>query len=309
MEDKLTNEGQITINDSVENIELTQNQKVWYILSIISWTFFICCQIESYINESSMFFNKDFYLFFYLPITKLFILVISLAGLIIYLIFTTCKKDLYLLNGMLDRKSKFHFIPFLLTSILFIIDLHIKNCFVRRDYYSFRCTEKASKILIIIDLTFSLLSIILFIFSYIHMNLHYKWYIVLFIKKGAFSCLIPYILYKLLLDINILILFYLVDINDNINLLFKITVILSFCLIGLVSLGFSLKFKDTLLAFNNAIIYLGFIIKFFIINTDIKKAMGIIVDIVLGIIISANFLLSFFIIVHLAKNHNYLIFK
>lgn len=317
MEDKFNIEGQVTINDSDENIELNQDQKVWYVLSIISWTLFVCCQIESYINESSMFFNIYFYYIFYLPVTKIFILVISLAGLIFYLIFTTCKKDINLINGMVDRKSKFHFIPFLLISILFIIDQTIKNCFIGKVYYEdyyedhydhhynyIRCSERAIKVLLIIDLAFSLLSFTLFIFSYIHMNLHCKWYIVLFIKKGAFSCLIPYILYKLFLDINLLILYEFKGIN-----ILRITIVISLCLIGLVSLGLSLKFKDILLAFINAIIYLGLIIKFSINNSGIKNDLGKILNIFVGIIISANFLLSFFVIVNLTKNHNYLIFK
>ena len=100
---------------------------------------------------------------------------ISLAGLIIYLIFTTYKKDQNLLNGILGRKSKYHFIPLLLVSILFIIDQLIKNCVVDNDYYHFFYEEYEYErnydinipvmILFLTNLALHLLSIILFIFS------------------------------------------------------------------------------------------------------------------------------------------------
>ena len=154
-------------------------------------------------------------------------------------------------------------------------------------------------ILFLTNLALHLLSIILFIFSYIQIDLQCKWYIILSIKKGTFSCLIPYLLYKLLFYINILI---------NLNSILRVSIIFSFSLIGIFSLGFSLIFKDILLTFNNAIIYFGFIIKFNLENLAIKAFLGKILNIVLGIIISSTVFLSFFVIVYLVKKHNEIIF-
>ena len=63
MENNSKEEEIIIPNDFEVNIEINQKQIVWYVLSIISWVLFICCQIESYINDSSMFFNRRFYFF------------------------------------------------------------------------------------------------------------------------------------------------------------------------------------------------------------------------------------------------------
>ena len=306
MEDNLQKEELMAINESDEISELNQDQIIWYVLSIASWLLFVCCQIESFINEVSMMFNKIYY-FFHLPVTKLFILVINLAGLIVYVIFTNCKKESKLLNGMLHGKSKFHFIPFILGSILFIIDQHIKNCIGEKtknenndDGY---CKESTKEILIIADSAFSLLSIILFIFSYIQMKLQCKWYIVLTIKKGAFSCLIPYLLYKLLIDINMLI--YIEDKED----LLKITVTFSVSLIGFFSFLYSLIFKDMLITFTNALIYCGLIIKYFLEYDNFKHSLDTPFKIIIGSIISIVVLLSIFVIVYLSIKHNELIFN
>ena len=101
-----TNNEQYLINPPDEAIyELNQNYTLWYVFSLLSWFLFICCQIESYLSDL-----KNIYLNIYF--LKIFILLISLVGLIVYLVFTTCKKNQNLYNGMLGGNSKFHFVFF-----------------------------------------------------------------------------------------------------------------------------------------------------------------------------------------------------
>ena len=48
-------------------------------------------------------------------------MVIALAGFILYMIKSTCKKDDSVYGGMMGEWSKFHFVPLLFVSALFII--------------------------------------------------------------------------------------------------------------------------------------------------------------------------------------------
>ena len=48
-------------------------------------------------------------------------MIITLAGFIIYMVKSTCKKDDAVYNGMMGQWSKFHFFPLLCVSALFII--------------------------------------------------------------------------------------------------------------------------------------------------------------------------------------------
>ena len=92
--------------------------------------------------------------------------------LIIYLIFTTCKKDQNLYNGMLGGKAKFHFIFFLFSSALFIIGQVIKfdnfddYRYDEYDEYEYDFYRKLTKKLMITDFIFSLFGIITLLFSY-----------------------------------------------------------------------------------------------------------------------------------------------
>ena len=96
-----TNNKQYLINASDETKnELNQNYSLWYVFSLLSWFLFICCQIESYLSDLKNI-HENFY------ILKIFILLISLAGLIVYLVFTSCKKNQNLYNGMLGEIQNF----------------------------------------------------------------------------------------------------------------------------------------------------------------------------------------------------------
>ena len=197
-----TNNEQYLVNavDEPKN-ELNQNI-LWYVFSLLSWFLLVCCQIESYLSDSNSFYkNSGLTPYGYIPILKIFILLFSISGLIIYLIFTTCKKDQNLYNGMLGGNAKFHFVFFLFASALFIIDQLMKFGYFDDyrydeydDYYESDFYKKLTKKLMIADFIFSIFGIITLLFSYTQIKLACEWYIVLPIKKGTFSCFIPYLI-------------------------------------------------------------------------------------------------------------------
>jgi len=246
---------------------------VWYILSISSWALFSCCLLESYLNDPSLNYTKNYYginiTILYLPIVKIFITSLNLVGFIIYLIFTSCKKDKHLYKSMFRGITKFHFVPLLLTSALLILQ-HIS--------ISFKISSETNqKNILISDLVIALLALGTFIITYIGMHLPCEWYIVLAIKKGTFSCLIPYLLYNSLFDIVILI-----EKEETA----QIIAIISMILLAVVSLSLSCIFKDIIIAFINALIYAGFIIfcvSFNFENLKIKKLIIIFIWLILSI--------------------------
>jgi len=278
MEIPKNNQAVLEINreDSMSSDLIDDNNRislVWYILSISSWALFSCCLLESYLNDPSFNNTKYYYginiTILYLPIVKIFITSLNLVGFIIYLIFTSCKKDKHLYKSMFRGITKFHFVPLLLTSALLILQ-HISISFKISS-------ERNQKNILISDLVIALLALGTFIITYIGMHLPCEWYIVLAIKKGTFSCLIPYLLYNSLFDIVILI-----EKEETA----QIIAIISMILLAVVSLSLSCIFKDIIIAFINALIYAGFIIfcaSLNFENSKIKKLIIIFIWLILGI--------------------------
>lgn len=303
-----TNNDAYLINSSNEQkIELSQNYNLWYVFSVLSWFLFVCCQIESYLSDSNRFnieFNNLINLYF--PILKIFILLLSMSGLIIYLIFTTCKRNQNLYNGMLGGNAKFHFIFFFFASALYIIGQSLKYeiIYIEDNYWNYFPSSFIKKIQTT-DLVFSIFTIIILVFSYTQLKLPCEWYIVLSIKKGTFSCFIPYTILKISLDILYLLIIRR-DLSENTA---KFLIVLFFLSIGVISLAFSFIFKDIIIAFTNIIIYISFIIYYSFIVEEIKGDISMGYIVFLGIIIVGIFLSSFILIGFLVIKHKENIFK
>lgn len=288
--------------------ELNQNYTLWYVFSLLSWFLFVCCQIESYLSDSNSFYrNPGFTPYDYIPILKIFILLLSISGLIIYLIFTTCKKDQNLYNGMLGGNAKFHFVFFLFASALFIIDQLMKygygyDEYDRYDEDQYNFYQKLTKKLMIADFIFSIFGIFTLLFSYTQIKLACEWYIVLPIKKGTFSCFIPYLIYKICLD-----LIYFIFNRDNFSIkLYKFIIILYFILLGLISLGLSFLFKDIILAFTNGLIYIGNMIYYSLNAENMKESLttGFVVFegfIIVGVSLASFILIGILVLIHKEK--------
>ena len=251
----------------------------WYILSIISWILFGIIMWVSFYNGTYIWdpyqnlFNdiSDYYGYLPIEINKslpyiyTYFFLISIIGLAVYLIFTTCKKNQSLYDGMLGNISKFHIIPLLLIAALYIISINGSD--IRRsgfdsddNYY------KSFRTLIIFDLIFTIIALICLIVVYITTELNCEWYIVLAIKKGVYSSFIILLLYNFF---HIIVYFRLINYDlddakwdDERKFLKGIGIAFSI-LFGILSLVFSFLFKDIMAAFTTFLLYMGMVITFF----------------------------------------------
>ena len=245
---------------------------IWHIISLMSWIIFILTIWFSY-NESYFIWsllgskiNNGIYNYqiYYMPIQmnmswlNIFIFLISVIGSGLYFFYTTIKMNQNLYNGMLSNWSKFHFIPLLFISALYIITEH--------NFYS-NSNYKHIRTLLIFDLIFTLLGLVGLILIYLKMDLQCEWYFVFAIKKGVFSTFIVLLWYNFF---NVII--YLKSVNYIINddldtdsfYNFYMGTGISFSIIiGIGSLAFSFFFRDIMAAFVNFLIYVGFILYFF----------------------------------------------
>ena len=177
--------------------------------------------------------------------------------------------------------------------------MKIDNSRIDEDDYHFY--EKLTKRLIITDFIFSIFAIITLFFSYTQIKLACEWYIVLPIKKGVFSCFIPYLIFSILSD-----LIYFIFNNNYVHKnLHDFIMCVFFLLIGFISLGLSIIFKDITMAFTNGIVYIDLIFDYFSNAAKAKERLNVYE----GIIIAGFTLASFILIGILVAIHKEKIFK
>ena len=179
-------------------------------------------------------------------------LIIITGGCFVFFYKTICKKDDQVVNGMMGQFSKFHFFPLLCASALFIIG----ECI-----YVDEEKENHAKNMAISGLVFSIVGLASFIFIYIMTDLNTDWWVLLLLKKGAFSCLIILMWYNFCYGI------YYVHSYDKPNedpdkdLDWKKGCGLAFSIIfGIGSLAFSFVFKDLVARVMNLLIYISLIV-------------------------------------------------
>ena len=188
---------------------------------------------------------------------------------------TICKKDDQVINGMMGQFSKFHFFPLLCASALFITG----EC-VDQDLEDEDGPNEHFKKMYIAGLVFSIIGLASFIFIYIMTDLNTNdWWILLLLKKGAFSCLIILMWYSLCYDI------YYVHYYDKITdddynssedgedlLDWEKGCGLAFSIIfGIGSLAFSFVFKDLVACVMNLLIYIGLTVAYFRLPSEARK--------------------------------------
>ena len=195
-------------------------------------------------------------------------LIIITGGCFVFFYKTICKKDDQVVNGMMGQFSKFHFFPLLCASALFIIG----ECVDQDLDDQFNHFKKMR----IAGLIFSIIGLASFIFIYIMTDLNTDWWVLLLLKKGAFSCLIIlmwyhfcYIIYYVHQD----------DKGDNLSadeseklwdwrkgcgLAFSI-------IFGVGSLAFSFVFKDLVACVMNLLIYVGLTVGYFKLDKNLRK--------------------------------------
>ena len=195
-------------------------------------------------------------------------MIIALAGFILYMVKSTCKKDNAVFDGMMGQWARFHFCPLLCVSALFIIGENVDNPVPKNNTHH-------RKDMYISSMIFTILGLLSLIFIYIMTDLNTDWYVVLTLKKGTYSCLIVLLWYNfcyLIFWLRVL------DASDNpqdkplslrnwsngCGIAFSI-------IFGLGSLIFSFFFKDLVAAGMNALIYIGLTAYYFQLDKESRK--------------------------------------
>lgn len=192
-------------------------------------------------------------------------MIVGLAGFIIYMIKSTCKKDNAVFDGMLGNWSRYHFCPLLFVSALFIIG----EC---EDKPVPRTNTHHWKDMLVSSFIFTIFGLLSLIFIYIMTDLNTEWYIVLTLKKGTYSCLIVLLWYNFCYSI------YYLRVLDSVDGKYVSTENwangcgIAFSIIfGIGSLIFSYLFKDIVVAGMNCLIYVGLTAYYFKLDKDNRK--------------------------------------
>ena len=199
-------------------------------------------------------------------------LIIITGGCFVFFFKTIFSKDDQVINGMMGQFSKFHFFPLLCASALFIIG----EC-VDQDLDGVDEPNEHFKKMYISGLVFSIIGLASFIFIYIMTDLNTNdWWVLLLLKKGAFSCLIILMWYSLCYDIYYVHKYDKLTNDDNYDpgedtdwakgcgLAFSI-------ILGIGSLAFSFIFKDLVACVMNLLIYIGLTVGYFKLDKEYRK--------------------------------------
>jgi len=209
-------------------------------------------------------------------------LIVITGGCFVFFYKTICKKDDQVINGMMGQFSKFHFFPLLCASALFIIGECVDNLDKEHWLADDEKKEDHFKNMYISGLVFSIVGLASFIFIYIMTDLNTDWWVLILLKKGAFSCLIILMWYSFCYDIYYVHYYDRVsskrddqnyDDDDDSNLLDWIKGCgLAFSIIfGIGSLAFSFVFKDLVACVMNLLIYIGLTVAYFRLPSEARK--------------------------------------
>ena len=227
------------------------------------WTIWALRSIDDFDPLEGNYYPFQMHVSFYY-ICFIFTLIIITSGCITFFIKTFCKKDDRIINGMMGKFSKYHFIPLLCASALFIIGECINEDLNKEDNYKHKY---------IAGLVFAIIGLLSFIFIYIMTELYVNdWWILIFLKKGTYSCLIILMWYYFCYDI-----YYVHSLvepleEEDKNHEWKKGCGLAFSIIfGICSLIFSFVFKDLVVCFMNLLIYIGLAIAYFKLPYYIRK--------------------------------------
>jgi hypothetical protein len=245
---------------------------ICWILSLISWILLLVTGVIGLVDL----FNKNLiwvipkwetvgdisiiniivYYLFYRPMQILdsclviiFILTIifTFIGFFLYVYLCTCGQNSNVMEGMLGSISRFHFIPLVCASALFLIGI----------------TEHSldeEKSLVTTSLIFSIIGLFSLVLIAFKSNLESgPWYANLIIKKGVYGSYIALFTYNTCYSILLL---GIMNEKDPISFKKGCGIGLSLA-VGIVNLIISFLLKDMILAFQNFLIYLGATIYYF----------------------------------------------
>ena len=164
------------------------------------------------------------------------------------------------IKGMFERFSKFHFIPLLCTSALFIIGESLK-LEIEQSYYSINIHFKSFDVVFAFNLVFTFIGMLSLFFIQLNTDLSPSSAVHLVIKQGTYGILMALLVYNFYFSI------YLYGIHkdfiedqhkfaSNCGLAFSI-------LIGVCNLALTFILKNIGTGITNLFLYIGMIIWFF----------------------------------------------
>jgi hypothetical protein len=219
----------------------------------------------TYITSDGVYYPIYIFFLVFFPVIIVSLLIFTL-GFAVYVYCIFIRKYSNVINAMFGLFSKFHFIPILCASALFIIS---------------ECTDdepgkwvNPSNFQIFLTIVISFMGLVSMAFIYFQTKLEFPMYVKLTINRGTYSCLLALFSFGFFFNI-----FYYGfkdrieneknDIKDWIkgcNYAFSI-------IFGAVNLGLSFFFKDIILAGINCIMYIGMAINFFLIDGDTMEKL------------------------------------
>lgn len=257
-------------------------KSTFWILSIISWLLLIFTEIFAFYYLNHRYIIWTFYripiinfygyktpdnpMGFYpiqmisgfIYIVFIILLLFTIVAFCYYLIKSTCKKDdSNIFNLMNGEWTKYHFIPLLFASGLFLIGETIGD-------------HPNHKSMNICGLIFVILGLASLIFITIKTELPGDW-LSATIKKGTYSCLIALEWYYFCYDICNLKINNITFFEEDWRKELKIYSGVFSVLMGLVGLFLALFFKDVVMGVMYFLIYLGCTIFFFSIDVENRK--------------------------------------
>jgi len=242
-------------------------------------------------------FNIYYGLFYFIFIITLIFTTAAFVVIVYNLFF---KKNENVQKGMFDNISKFHFIPLICISILFIIGESLK--FGNSSYGYTGIFFDIKKSHIIFNIIFGIVGLGTLIFIYMKTTISEPLY-ASFIIKSAYACFIPLLVYDFFYGITI----YraLGDIDDDLIDWIKGCGWTFSIFIGLINISLSVLLKDLIIGIINFFMYIGMITYFFKISKDTidsiydNKGIGVI-QILMMILSLAS--IAFIVIKYKLKN-------
>jgi hypothetical protein len=244
----------------------TEEQWGWTIWGFVAWRTY---KVQG-INVDPL---KDEYYPLQMQVSLYYIcfilaLIIITGGCFVFFYKTICKKDDQVVNGMMGQFSKFHFFPLLCASALFITGECVDQDLINEDGVN----DDHFKKMYIAGLIFSIIGLASFIFIYIMTDLNTDWWVLLLLKKGAFSCLIILMWYSFCYDIYYVHKYDKPDEDSEKKKDWIKGCGLAFSIIfGIGSLAFSFVFKDLVACVMNLLIYIGLTVGYFKLDKNLRK--------------------------------------
>lgn len=272
---------QSSSNNSLRPIFLIASYISWVAVAVNNWISLHWFYSKKYRTVWNIYIYLDIESFEYAPfqmhyimnyIVFNFVFAVITIGCIVFFVKTLIQKDPQVIEGMMGNFSQFHFFPLLCAFIMSILGELGAHADKPEEFFK---GDKAG-------LAISLVGLISMIFIYIMTDLNTNdWWVLLLLKKGAFSCLIILMWYSFCYDIFYVHFYDKKGENENdpfegyfsekmwdwkkgCGLAFSI-------ILGVGSLAFSFVFKDLAACVMNLLIYIGLTVAYFRLPSEARK--------------------------------------